>query len=196
MYAFVPIVNKRQNSSFAYAGNIFTNIELEKIKDYAKALEISPATISPLAIVKTENVRRTQVSWIHPNNETIWFYDRIATIAQELNVNFYNFDLYGFVESMQFAIYEGNLNSFYDWHIDGSTISGSPRKLSLVLQLSDPLDYEGGELQLQAGSGITSVPREKGLIVIFPSYTLHKVTPVTKGTRYSIVAWACGPSFK
>ena len=196
MYTFAPTVNKRQNVSFAYINNVFTNEELEKIKDYAKNLEINSAMISPVVAVKDEDVRRTKVSWIHPNNETIWFYDRIASVAQGLNTDFYNFDLFGFVESMQFAIYEGDLKSHYDWHIDSSTTSGSPRKLSLVLQLSDPLEYEGGELQLQAGSGITSIPREKGLIVAFPSYTLHKVTPVTNGTRYSIVVWACGPAFK
>lgn len=196
MYAFAPIVNKKQNVSFAYANNTFTDLELEKIKEYAKNQEISSATISPLATRKTEDVRRTRVSWLFPNNETIWFYDRIAAVAQGLNSDFYNFDLYGFVEAMQFAIYEGDLNSHYDWHTDGSTISGSPRKLSLVLQLSDPSDYEGGELQLQAGSGITPVPKEKGLIVAFPSYILHKVTPVTQGTRYSLVVWACGPAFK
>lgn len=196
MYQFAPAVNKRQNVSFAYANNNFTDLEIETIKTYAKKLEASKATISPLATGDTEKVRRTQVAWIFPNEETIWFFDRMASIAQGLNTDFYNFDLHGFVEGMQFAIYQGDLKSHYDWHIDGSTMSGSPRKLSLVLQLSDPADYEGGELQVQAGSGITSVPREKGLVVAFPSFTLHKVTPVTAGTRYSIVAWACGPAFK
>jgi PKHD-type hydroxylase len=70
------------------------------------------------------------------------------------------------------------------------------RKLSLVLQLSDPSEYEGGELQTMSGPNHCAVDRQKGLIAAFPSYMLHRVTPVTKGTRYSLVVWICGPSFK
>jgi PKHD-type hydroxylase len=196
MYQFAPAINKNHNVGFTYINSVFTDTELEKIIDYAKKLETNLAEISPVPSVINQDVRRTQVSWIHPNDETIWFYDRMASVTQGLNSDFYNFDLYGFRESIQFAIYEGGLKSHYDWHIDGGTTLGSPRKLSLVLQLSDPSDYEGGELQIQAGSGISLVPKEKGLIVAFPSYTLHRVTPVTEGIRYSIVVWACGPAFK
>lgn len=195
MYTFAPMINKKQSTTFSYFNNAFTDAELETIINYAKRQVIESARIESTKS-NVEDIRRTRISWIHPNNETIWFYDRMATVARELNADFYNFDLFGFVESMQFAIYEGDLESHYSWHVDASNNSGSPRKLTLVLQLSDPSEYEGGELQLYSSSDIAVIPKQKGLVVAFPSFNLHRVTPVTKGTRYTIVAWTCGPAFR
>jgi PKHD-type hydroxylase len=75
--------------------------------------------------------------------------------------------------------------------------SGSAtRKLSLVMQLSDPYEYEGGELQLKTGHNDITIPKQKGLVTIFPSFTLHRVTPLTSGTRRTLVVWVAGPPFK
>jgi PKHD-type hydroxylase len=68
--------------------------------------------------------------------------------------------------------------------------------LSLVLQLSDPAQYEGGNLQVMTGSEPQTVRKQRGLVAAFPSYVLHQVTPVTQGTRQSLVAWVSGPQFK
>jgi len=70
-----------------------------------------------------------------------------------------------------------------------------PRKLSLVLQLSDPKDYEGGELILHLSEEPTVVPKKQGYVTIFPSFVLHEVTPVTSGTRHSLVSWISGKPF-
>jgi PKHD-type hydroxylase len=82
----------------------------------------------------------------------------------------------------------------YAWHQDyGSQIS---RKLSLVLQLTDPSRYEGGNLQTMTSQDVNTVRKQRGLITAFPSFTLHQVTPVTQGSRQSMVAWVSGPAFK
>ena len=82
------------------------------------------------------------------------------------------------------------------WHQDyGGPLSIS-RKLSLVVQLSDPFEYEGGNLQIKTGQEEQNVRKQRGLIVAFPSYVLHQVTPVTTGSRQSLVAWVSGPAFK
>ena len=84
----------------------------------------------------------------------------------------------------------------YGWHQDyGGKIAPS-RKLSLVLQLSDPAQYEGGNLQVMTGGEPANVRKQRGLIAAFPAYTLHQVTPVTQGTRQSLVAWISGPPFR
>ena len=71
------------------------------------------------------------------------------------------------------------------------------RKLSFALQLSDPDDYEGGNVQLLDESGESYiVPRQKGCIVLFDSRTQHRVNRVTKGVRKSIVGWTVGPRWK
>ena len=83
----------------------------------------------------------------------------------------------------------------YGWHQDfGGLLS---RKLSLVMQLSDPEEYEGGELQIMVGGEKPiSINKQKGLVVVFPSWAVHQVTPVTKGLRQSLVAWVSGPNFR
>jgi PKHD-type hydroxylase len=72
----------------------------------------------------------------------------------------------------------------------------SNRKLSITVQLSDPSEYEGGELQFMINQHIITAPKEKGTAIIFPSFALHRVTPVTKGARKSIVGWIGGPPYK
>jgi PKHD-type hydroxylase len=66
----------------------------------------------------------------------------------------------------------------------------------LVVQLSDPSEYEGGELRLHTSQEPVIIRKEKGMVVCFPSYTLHEVTPVTRGERYTLVGWVHGPAFK
>jgi len=106
----------------------------------------------------------------------------------------WNFDIWGYHDTLQFTNYYGD-GGHYDWHADlGPGISN--RKLSVVLQLSDPNDYVGGELQMNTGGGITSVPKQYGLLCFFPSFVLHRVTPLTSGTRTSLVTWLCGANLR
>lgn len=90
----------------------------------------------------------------------------------------------------------GSGGGHYDWHLDRGGLGIAPRKLSAVIQLSDPNEYEGGDLQLYVGSEPTNIKKQKGLVVVFPSFVLHRVTPVTGGTRRSLVAWLSGPKFR
>jgi PKHD-type hydroxylase len=70
------------------------------------------------------------------------------------------------------------------------------RKISVVVQLSDPSDYTGGELNLNGGNGIITAPKEKNTVIIFPSFVLHRVTPVLTGIRKSLVTWVAGPPLR
>ena len=194
-YAFAPAISQEQNHPFVSWDDAFTEEEIEKIKEYAKTLPIQSASVGKDSQAP-EEVRKSKVAWLSNNAETGWLYDRLAFVARRLNSKFYGFDLYGFLEDMQFTVYEETDESHYTWHIDMSDTAPATRKLSLVLQLSDPAEYEGGELQTMVSPEPNKVDRKKGLISAFPSYVLHRVTPVTKGTRYSLVVWICGPAFK
>jgi PKHD-type hydroxylase len=194
-YAFAPAISQEQNHPFVSWDDAFTEEEIEKIKEYAKTLPIQSASVGQDSQAP-EEVRKSKVAWLSNNAETGWLYDRLAFVARRLNSKFYGFDLYGFLEDMQFTVYEETDESHYTWHIDMSDTAPATRKLSLVLQLSDPAEYEGGELQTMVSPEPNKVDRKKGLISAFPSYVLHRVTPVTKGTRYSLVVWICGPAFK
>jgi PKHD-type hydroxylase len=109
--------------------------------------------------------------------------------------SFFDFELTGLFEQLQFTVYE-EAGSHYDWHLDKMLSDLPPRKLSLVLQLSDPEEYTGGDLELFVSSNPIKIERKRGLLTAFPSFTLHRVTPVTSGIRKSLVAWVGGPKFK
>jgi len=140
-------------------------------------------------------IRKSKTSWIQLNNETSWLYDSLAYIVRQLNGQFYDFDLDGFVEDFQYTVYDGG-GDHYSWHIDKGTSTISPRKLSIVLQLTDPSEYEGGDLEFYVAPKPSVAKKQKGLIYAFPSWMLHRVTPVTSGIRRSLVVWAAGPKFK
>jgi PKHD-type hydroxylase len=111
-----------------------------------------------------------------------------------MNAQHFRFDLTGFGEELQLTNYNQAENGMYGWHQDYG--GGISRKLSMAVQLTDPSEYEGGNLQVLTSSQPKNVRKQRGLIAIFPSYVLHQVTPVTQGSRQSLVAWVSGPAFK
>jgi PKHD-type hydroxylase len=171
----------------------FTEEELDKLERYCDALPLNKAALAGLDRGgRYDHVRRTRVATIVQTPEIVWFYDRLVAICRRLNRD-YRFELTDFSEPPQYLVYRDDENGHFDWHVDHGT--QPPRKLSLTLQLTDPSRYEGGELQLNGGN-IVCAPRDRGAAIAFPSYTVHRVTPVTAGTRKSIVAWITGPGFK
>ena len=104
----------------------------------------------------------------------------------------YRFELYGFFEGAQIATYtEGG---HYKWHIDVGSELSSNRKLSVTVQLTDPTEYEGGGLEFMNVD--QTVSRAIGSLIVFPSFLMHRVVPVTRGTRQSMVTWISGPPFR
>lgn len=177
----------------------FTDEELDKIVAYGDEQTKHKAIVGGRsADDDIKAIRESTVAWLPYQQGTDWFYDRMAWVARQLNGQFYKFDLHGFCEDMQFTVYEGSKDGHYTWHVDaGPQGNGSPpRKFSLVLQLSSPEDYEGGELQVLTSAEPVTVEKKRGLIAAFPGYVLHRVTPVTSGIRKTLVVWASGPAFK
>ena len=149
-------------------------------------------------------LRDSDVVWL----DDVWLRNLIWSFVNDANINAdWNF-IYNNPEAAQFTIYDKNQH--YDWHQDLSfdkNQKGQPqnsqRKLSATIQLTDEKEYKGGELLLSTTTGknknkiLTNILfKKKGTIVVFPSYTFHKVTPVTQGVRYSLVMWFRGPSFQ
>lgn len=144
-----------------------------------------------------KKIRRSQISWINKNNDTAWVFEKLGNVVSILNAQYFRFDLTGFGENLQLTNYDQSEQGMYGWHVDHLHNSNGPnRKLSVVLQLTDPSQYDGGNLQLNAQGSPITIKKQRGLIVAFPSYTLHQVTPVTSGSRQSLVAWITGPAYK
>lgn len=178
--------------------NGFTEEELDRIIKAGEAQTLQKAVIGGRdSNSDYSELRESSVAWLPYSQENSWLFDRMAWIARQLNGQFYKFDLYGFCEDMQFTVYRGELEGHYTWHVDAGTNNGMPpRKFSLVLQLSNPEDFEGGDLQVFTSSEPATITKKRGLIAAFPSYVLHRVTPVTSGVRKTLVIWTCGPAFK
>ena len=150
-------------------------------------------------------VRKTSIHFIKDKdnevNKLAWHFLREANKIQ------FNYDLEYF-QAIQFGEYKDG--GFYGWHQDASGIdpNNETRKLSLTLALSDPDTFEGGELQFYNGGRpmedsdeitveqVTNDIKSQGTVIVFDSRDFHRVTPVVKGTRHSIVCWCCGPNFK
>ncbi len=190
-------IDLHPTSPFALWANAFSPAELDQIVAYGDQLGVEEATIASTQsenVVK-EKVRVTRTAWLFPTPESKWIYERMQRIVRTLNDRVYQFDLSGFSESLQYTVYHGSEGGHYDWHVDHGPV-GTRRKLSISVQLSDPSSYEGCDLQFQAGNQLEIAPRDRGTVIAFPSYVLHRVTPCTKGTRKAIVAWTTGPQFK
>lgn len=177
-------------------GNAFTAEQLDAIEKLGNESVAGNATIDGAQTdVPVAKLRVTQVAWIDQKPGSQWLYDRMNAVVGDLNARFYQFDLTGYSDPFQYTIYHGREGGHYDWHVD-QIGARAPRKLSIPLQLSDPAAYEGGDLQLHGRTEIDNAPRARGTLVAFPSWVLHRVTPVTSGTRRSLVAWTMGPKFR
>lgn len=145
-----------------------------------------------------EQIRTTDVAWIGVKPEVASIWAKLADAVAEVNSRYFHFDLTGFHEPMQLGVYTGQKQAHYDWHIDAAPADrNAPRKLSMAMLLSDPSEFEGGEFQVKTATDeVQTLECVKGRAWFFPSYTLHRVAPVTKGVRRSLVLWVGGPAFR
>lgn len=183
-------------AAFAVWANAFSADELDWIEAYGDRLTAEKACVANAAQGEVRrDIRVTQTAWLAPNAETQWIYARLQGVARALNDRTYQFSLSGFSENLQYTVYLGSERGHYDWHVDQGPLQ-TRRKLSLSLQLTDPTRYEGCDLQFQAGNQVENAPKDRGAVIAFPSYVLHRVTPCIKGARKAIVAWTTGPQFR
>jgi PKHD-type hydroxylase len=188
-------LNTQEYQPYCWNTNVFNCEEIERIKVLGIRLSINRSQTGGGGESCLDH-RRSFNSWIFSNEHTSWIYEKLTSLIMENNERYFNFDL-SMIENLQFTYYNSEENGCYKSHLDPINWRlPHNRKLSIVIQLSSPEEYEGGELKLHTSHEPTTIKKEKGLVVTFPSYTLHEVTPVTKGERYSLVAWAHGPSFK
>jgi PKHD-type hydroxylase len=148
-------------------------------------------------------LRRSKVAWIEPTADTAWLFDKLARLAHKANRS-YGFDLSGFGEDLQYTVYD-EPGAFYTWHQDGLTGEVATRKLAIVVQLSEPDDYEGADLELFDAvadlapaelAAANDERRGRGTAVAFPAFEYHRVTPLVSGVRRSLVVWVSGPPFR
>ena len=187
--------------TWIYWDNAFTQEELIDLEKYCEKEQTQKATIvGSDDINKTEKTRKSKVKFYGKNEQNAWFFNKVNQISQSINESYYNYNLNGYSD-FQYTEYHGSESGEYDWHMDmlhGENKFHMTRKLSLVLCLSDPeKDFVGGEFQINNGNQDEpeTILMKKGRMIFFPSYIIHRVKPVTKGIRKTIVIWITGPKF-
>ena len=180
----------------------FNRKELDKIEKDLKGVPFQKAHTfaSKSDHDKEMKQRKSNIKWIPQNDKFAWIYEKLLSYAQQANNELWNFDIYGLPEMIQYTEYDAKEKGHYDWHQDIGPEIGSLRKISMTVQLSDEKDYEGGELEYYSGGPMDgpfhTVAKGGGTVFTFPSYMLHRVTPVTKGIRKSFVLWLGGSSYR
>lgn len=182
--------------SWAYQHTLFTSAEIDQIHDIAAEYKLDTAKVgSGDQELENTSIRDSNIAFLRSSDEANkWIFERITGAIVNINRQFWNFDLRR-IETLQYSEY--GVGQFYRPHIDMmyQAPNNAIRKLSFTIQLTDPKEYEGGDVLIKTGTD-SPIHKDPGTINFFPSYVLHEVTPVTKGTRHALVGWITGPAFK
>lgn len=209
-----PFERSRIIYPYCWWDGTFTDEELDQMCDYflkhgvqrGTTVGQNPEDTANLEIAVSEPnaPRKSMVKFHNRNEDTDWFFSKLNMSIEHLNNYFYNFDLNGY-DSVQYTEYYDYENGKYDFHMDtimDTTIDHRDvevRKLSITMVLNEPgVDFEGGGFEINNGRENESlkVDAKRGRIIAFPSFMIHRVAPVTKGIRKSLVIWVLGPKFR
>ena len=177
---------------------IFTPRQCQMIIDAGRAEPKQNASVGS-GIGKTEGVldtktRTSHISWI-PFKKMLKMYKDIERVMKQTNGNHFGFNGMQITEFAQYTEYpEGG---FYDWHVDNDVnMAHEPpvRKISMTLLLSPENEFEGGDLELMAEGKVAKI--KQGHAIFFASFIRHRVKPVIRGNRKSLVMWFGGLPFK
>ena len=189
-----PKVNLNANNQFCSVlhTTFFNPVQCDAIvKQCVEELWMSGETIGGGVNKKVRNVEQQ----VMPIDQKGWPLTRILDLAKQANNARFKFDVAGFLDVDAPMIMKYEKGGHYDWHVDTGN-SVCHRKLSFTIQLSDDKDYVGGDVEFIGSKVDTKAFRQKGVCIIYPSFLPHRVSKVTKGTRYAIGGWIHGPTFK
>jgi PKHD-type hydroxylase len=177
--------------------DLFSAAELDRLERHCDGLALEQARVTGDGY---NSIRTTRVAWVHRNSEiTEHLYGKMEEIVLRLNSEHFRSDLSG-LTTLQYAVYSQSEAGYFDWHIDygrdASDPAQEPRKITLSVQLSDAASYDGCDLEVRAAHLVDVAPRQRGTLVAFRANALHRVTPITRGMRKSLVAWAAGPEYR
>lgn len=186
-----------QLPQFGVLARGFTEDEVEKITFLEKLIEFDKGLVGFNKGEPNTEARNSDVSFLVPDENTHWVFQRLSETTSRVNYDLFMYNIEG-IETIQYTIYSEDEEQFYDWHMDTQLAwTKYTRKISGVVMLSDPDEYEGGELEIintghPERSQVLKPP--KGDIAFFASWMPHRVRPVTKGVRRTLVFWVEGPN--
>jgi PKHD-type hydroxylase len=172
--------------------------EIEIVENFLTDKELTDGEVGLEG--KIEKARKSKIHFFGYSQETKWLFEKINKVIETVNEEYYNFDLNGY-DSIQYSEYRAEDGGRYDFHTDfihdaipQNEYDYMTRKLSFSLMLND--DYVGGDFEFLVSQEPIRHNLKKGDMLLFPSFFMHRVTPVTEGVRKSLVSWVTGPKFR
>ena len=180
---------------FAHWNQAFSAEEVEKIREIEELQTFAMGTVgSGLTGDDLKKARNSDVFFLYHDENTDWLFQKISNMIGVANRDHFLYDVSDF-GPMQYTKYK--LDGHYTWHWDVSFgFQKQQRKISVVIMLNDPEDYEGGELEICHTGNFDDLCRlkpAKGDALFFASWMPHRVLPVTSGERNTLVTWVTGP---
>jgi len=188
------------NGEWCYFKNRLSKEVCDYVIQEGLKLPKEDAKIGVAGAMKVEETRKSKISFINKDNPLFKaIFSELWHMGIQANADFFDFHL-SKLDFIQFAEYDSTYGGNYKRHHDVFWMNNDPkyhRKLSCVIQLTDPNEYDGGDLEIFSDSKIDATEiRTQGTAIFFPSFMEHQANPVTKGTRYSLTAWFDGPKWR
>lgn len=183
---------------------MFTPEELDKVIEVCEKELLKTGAPDLTDLEWSTLSRKTFSGFVSKNIETKFIFDRFAEYAKLINETHFQLDITALIpKGFLFTKYT-TPGDHLGWHTDkkehsryvGSGMPNTIRKMSIALQLSDPVEYEGCDMEVIADQGLKEIPKKKGSFYCIPGYIQHQVTPLISGKRIVLIAWYVGPKFK
>ena len=199
----LPIIEspiKADFNNFYYYSQVFSNDEIAYLEQMVhENYTFSKGKVGTVELGNLDSsvYNNRDIAYLPPNDDTKWLYEKLEQLVVQANEALFNFSITHVTDLIHYVIYPEN-GGHLDWHMDIGKLGVNRRKLALTVQLSDPSEYDGGEFEVWFGGKdeFVEVPRQKGDVIIFPTFLMHRVKPITRGQRKALVFWTGGEPFR
>lgn len=203
MFPLMPYNDFKPTSNwndFYYYKNVFTDEMINNLEEMVYAnYKFSKGRTGFVEIGSDTDSYETNnrdIAYINPAPHSKWLYELLFPLALQANEKLFHFDIDVVTDPIHYVIYPED-GGHLDWHMDIGAYSVNKRKIAMTVQLSDPSEYEGGEFEIWfGGKQPIIVPRQKGDVICFPAFCMHRIRPIKKGRRKCLVFWTGGRPFK
>ena len=191
---------KSDFNNFYYYSQVFSNDEISYLEQMVhENYTFSKGKVGTVELGNLDSsvYNNRDIAYLPPNNDTKWLYEKLEQLVVQANEALFNFSITNVTDLIHYVIYPEN-GGHLDWHMDIGKLGVNRRKLALTVQLSDPSEYDGGEFEVWFGGSeeFVEVPRQKGDVIIFPTFLMHRVKPIIRGQRKALVFWTGGEPFR
>ena len=199
----LPIIEspiKADFNNFYYFPQVFSNEEISNLDQLVtQNYKFQKGQVGNIELDTLDSTvyNNRDIAYLPPDNNTKGLYEKLEKLVIQANEELFNFSITQVTDLIHYVIYPEN-GGHLDWHMDIGKFQVNRRKLALTVQLSDPSEYDGGEFEIWFGGKekFITVPRQKGDVIIFPTFLMHRIKPITRGQRKALVFWTGGEPFK